>query len=371
MDIGIAREIKAQEGRVALMPTDVASLVGAGHQVQIETNAGLASGADDAAYTSAGARIAASAEALYGASQMIVKVKEIMPEEYGFLRSDQIIYTNLHTALNRHLTDQLLALKVASVSAENTHEDGSPNCPLAGEIGAFEGVRLCLAPHGGTGRHFMEHFGAAPLKAIVIGLGAVGQGSLRTLLRLGCSVTGLDIVARARKSTQLTWASHAYRSDHVASLASHLGDADLIVNCVLWPKHRKDHLISRAMLAQLKPTAAIVDISCDTAGAIETCRPTTWAEPVYTVDGIRHFCVDNIPGAAPATASAGYSRAILPFVARIANEGLVAACKAEPWLARGLTTHNGTLTLSETAQVQDRAFTPAEIYLEQLTGQPG
>lgn len=366
MDIGVPKEIKPQEGRVALMPEAVSQLVGMGHRVQVESNAGTASGASDEAYTRAGAKIIDQAKDLFLKSQMIVKVKEILPQEYGFLRGDHIIYTNLHTALNRELTDKLLDLKISSVSAEDTHQDGSPNCPLAGEIGAFEGVRLCMAPHGGTGRHFMEHFGASPLKAVVIGLGAVGQGALRTLLRLGCSVTGLDILPRAQKTTQLIWASHDYKSDDVSRLPDYLVDADLIINCVLWPKHRNDHLIDRKMLSSLKHTAAIVDISCDTAGAIETCRPTTWADPVYEVDGIRHFCVDNIPGAAPATASAGYSRAIFPFVSRIANEGLVAACKAEPWLARGLTTHSGTLTLTETARVQDRSFTPAEIYLDGL-----
>lgn len=366
MDIGVPKEIKPQEGRVSLMPAEVSTLVQAGHIVRVQSSAGRASGADDSAYQTVGAEILDTAEKVYAASQMITKVKEIMPDEYGFLRADQIIYTNLHTALNRELTDVLLAKKVASISAEDTHEDGSPNCPLAGEIGAFEGIRLCMAPHKGTGRHFMEHFGAPPLKAVVIGLGAVGQGALRTLLRLGCSVVGLDIVSRARKSTELTWASYNYRSDDVSNLRQHLGDADLIVNCVLWPKHRDDHLISRAMLSELKPTAAIADISCDTAGAIESCRPTTWADPVYEVDGIRHFCVDNIPGAVPATASAGYSRAISPFVKRIADEGLIAACKAEPWLTKGLTTHNGILTLSETARFQDREFTDANIYLDRL-----
>jgi len=366
MDIGVAKEIKPQEARVGLMPGDVAQLVEKGHKLRVETSAGAASGAPDAHYEQAGAEIVTNADDLFNASQMIVKVKEIMPKEYNFLRPSQIIYTNLHTALNRDLTDKLLDLNISSISAEDTHEDGSPNCPLAGEIGAFEGVRLCMAPHGGTGRHFMEHFGASPLKAVVIGLGAVGQGSLRTLLRLGCSVTGLDIVSRAQKTTAQTWASYAYQSDHVDNLANHLDDADLIVNCVLWPKYRNDHLIDRGMLSRLKPTASIVDISCDTAGAIETCRPTTWSDPVYEVDGIRHFCVDNIPGAAPETASAGYSRAILPFVSLIADNGIVEACKIAPWLAKGLTTHAGTLILPETARLQDRPFTPAEIYLDRL-----
>ena len=363
MDIGVTKEIKPQEARVALMPREVALLSAAGHTLRIEANAGALSGVTDADYIAAGAGISADAAAVFEASEMIVKVKEFMPEEYEFLKPHHILYTNLHTALNRELTDVMLDLGLSGFSAEDTHEDGSPNCPLAGEVGAFEGVRLCMAPHGGTGRHFMAHFGSPPLKAIVIGLGLVGHGAVRTLAQLGCSVVGLDINSRARKQAALTWNGGNFQADDVANLTPYLEDADLIVNCVLWPKHRDDHLISRDMLKDLKPTAVIVDISCDTAGAVETCRSTTWAEPVYEVDGIRHFCVDNIPGAVPVTASAGYSQAIFPFVNLIAGHGVIEACKREAWLAKGLTCHKGNLILAETGRVQERAFVPVDEYL--------
>ena len=354
MDIGIPKEIKPQEGRVALMPREIKALVDAGHRVQVESLAGRQSGVSDDEYQLSGATIVDNAEKLYAENQMIVKVKEILSAEYDFLSKNHILYTNLHSASNRELTDILLNAGLGAISAEDTHEDGSPNCPLAGEVGAFEGVRLCLAPHGGRGRHFMTHFGAPALKAVVIGLGQVGQGAVRTLTRLGASVTGLDIVSRARKNAALTWNNCDFVADDVNNLGDYLDDADLIINCVLWPKHRDDHLISREMLKALKPTTVIVDIACDVGGAIESCRETTWADPVYEVDGIRHFCVDNIPGAVPVTASAGYSMAIYPFVSLIADGGLITACKQETWLARGLTCHEGNLILAETARVQLR-----------------
>ncbi len=364
MDIGVPREVKAQEGRVALLPAQVESLVATGRRVRVERAAGRLSGAEDGEYEGAGAELVNAAAEVYAASELIVKVKEILPEEYGYLRREHVVLTNLHTALNRELTDKLLEVGLIGLSAEEMHASGSPNSPLAGEVGALEGVCLCLAPHGGTGRHFMAHYGAPALKAVVIGLGGVGQGALRTLTRLGCSVTGLDLDPGAQFRAELTFSGHDFTAGPVEALPGLLTEADMVVNCVLWDKQRSDHLITRAMLKTMKPTAVLVDISCDTAGAIETSRPTTWADPVYVEDGIRHYCVDNIPGAVPATASAGYARALLPFVERIAELGAIEACRRDPWLARGLTCAAGTLILEETGRLQDRPFTPVETFLK-------
>ncbi len=363
MDIGIPKEIKPQEGRVAMMPEHVAELIKAGHTVRLETNAGVLSGVEDQHYTAVGADILGSATEIYEASEMILKVKEPLEPEYGLMKAHHILFTNVHSAGDKPLTDHLLKVGLTALSAEDTHEHGSPNCPLAGEVGAFEGVRLCLAPHGGTGRHFMPHFGAPALKAVVLGLGAVGAGALRTLLRLGCSVTGLDINAGSRKRADLDWSGYDYSSAPVDALPGLLGDTDLFVNCVMWPKHRDDHLIDRAMLKEMKSTAVIVDISCDEGGAVETTRATSWSDPVYTEDGIRHFCVDNIPGAVSVTASAGYGNALLPFVKLIAEVGAIEACRREPWLARGLTCVAGELILEETGQVQQRPFTAVSEFL--------
>jgi len=355
MDIAIPKEIKAQEGRVAFLPEQVATLTADGHSVYVETNAGLLSGASDDDYTKSGATIMESAKNVFDAAEMIVKVKEILPEEYAFLKPDQIIYTNLHAASNRELTDILLQKNVTGISAENTHEFGSPNCALAGEIGAFEGVRLCFSHHGGSGRHFTSHFGAPPMTAIVLGLGLVGQGALRTLLRLGCNVVGLDIQKSSLYHAGLQFDGDNYNSDDISQLSEYLPYADLIVNCVLWPKHREDHLINRHMMRNvMKKGSVICDISCDTAGAIETTKTTTWNAPTYIDEGMVHFCVDNIPGSVPVTASQGYGRALLPFVSLVAKMGVVESCQRQPWLMRGLTSFNGELILQEAGRVQKR-----------------
>ncbi len=363
MRIGIPKEIKPQEGRVAFLPRHVAALTAAGHEVFVEANAGRLAGAEDSRYMEAGAKILPSGDQVFHHADMVVKVKEILPPEYDLLRREHILFTNIHASLNREQLDRLLAVGLKAVSAENTHPFGSPNCALAGEVGALEAVRLCFAPHGGTGRHFMAHFGESSLEVIVLGLGNVGRGALRVLLGLGCSVTALDVFEGARRAARLDWHDRKLTVGDITELGEHLPDADAVINCVLWPKERKDHLITRDMLREMKPGAVIVDISCDTAGAIETSRPTSWSDPVYVVDGVRHFCVDNIPGAVPVTASAGYGEAILPRVLAIAEKGLAAACREDPWLARGLTCADGELILEEAGRFQQRAFTPVEEWL--------
>ncbi|MCF8466517.1 MAG: hypothetical protein K9G33_03885 [Sneathiella sp.] len=364
MKIGIPREIKPQEGRVALLPPQVHDLVPAGNSLFVQSGAGVLSGASNADYIAAGASILPTANGVYETAKLIVKVKEILPAEFGLLKKHHILLTNIHSANDRKQLDHLLDVGLTALSAEDTHQFGSPNCALAGEVGAFEGVRLSLAPHGGTGRHFMAHFGAPPAKAIILGLGHVGRGALRTLLSLGIDVVGLDINPGARKQAMLDWHNNRFTAGPISDLEMHLADADMIFNCVMWPKHRDDHLISRADLAKLKPTAIIVDISCDEGGAIETSHPTSWQDPVYVAEGIRHFCVDNIPGAVPVTAAAGYATALLPHIKSIAEHGALEACRRDPWLARGLTCVGGILTHEEAARVQKREFTPAAELLE-------
>lgn len=366
MLIGIPREIKPQEGRVALLPTQVKELVSLGHRVLVESDAGVLSEAQPEDYAAAGAELADNAADVYGRAELIVKVKEILAPEYAYLRAEHTLFTNIHAAANREQLDKLLEVKLIAIAAEETHELGSPNSVLAGEVGALEGARLILSPHGGSGRHFMPHFGAPAAKAVILGLGGVGRGALRTLLGLGMAAVGLDVNTAARRDAQLQWCRSDFIADHIDALPLYLKEADLVLNCVLWDKGRADHLITRHMLKDMKRGAVIVDIACDPAGAIETSRPTTWQDPVYEVDRIRHFCVDNIPAAVPVTASAGYAAAILPFVKLIAKHGALQACRENPWLARGLTAMRGMLTHAEAAQVQHRPYTPVEAILPAL-----
>ena len=361
--IGIPKEIKPQEGRVALMPEQVVELVSDGYNVCVEKNAGILSQASNDAYIQAGANLMNNMRDIYEACDFIVKVKEFMPDEYPLIRADHILFTNIHSAGNPELTDILLNKKCTAIAAEDTHQFGSPNCALAGEVGTFEGIRLCFAQNGGIGRHFYPHYGSPSIKAAVIGLGNVGRGALRVLLSLGCEVVGFDISDGIRYRTEQDWVAHNFTTAPVDDLKDRLGEFDLIINCVMWPKHREDHLISRDELQHLKPTAVISDISCDEGGAIETCRATKWENPTYREEGILHFCVDNIPGSVPVAASSGYGRSLLPHIRNIQTNGWMQACRGNPWLARGLVCHNGTLLHAETGQVQNRIITDAQVFL--------
>lgn len=363
MKIGIPREIKAQEGRVALLPRHAKTLIDLGHEVFVETNAGMLSSANDADYSAVGAIVVTTAAEVFEKATMIVKVKEILEPEFALLRADHIIFTNIHAALDKEQLDVLLSSGCLAISAENTHQFGSPNCSLAGEVGAFEAVRMTFAQNGGTGRHFMAHFGEDSAKAVVIGLGNVGRGALRTLIPLGVEVVALDTWEGARKNTLMENHGNKVTVGDISELKNHIYDADMIINCVMWPKERQDHLITREMLSKLKKGACIVDISCDTAGAVETCRSTSWADPIYSVDGIRHFCVDNIPGSVPVTASAGYGEALLPKIIEMAEKGAEQALKDNEWLARGLTCVDGELILKEAGIYQKRPYTSIEEWL--------
>ncbi|WP_420547460.1 alanine dehydrogenase [Curvivirga sp.] len=363
MIVGIPKEIKPQEGRVAQMPEQVKQLTDAGVKVLVETNAGILSGVTDEEYKAAGAEIMPDAASVYGGATLIVKVKEFLEAEYPLLREDHILFTNIHPAALPGQVDALLEKGLTAIAAEDCHEFGSPNCALAGEVGAFEGIRYCFAPHGGSGRHFYGHYGSQPIKAAVIGLGNVGRGALRVLLSLGIEVVGYDISDGIRYRTEQDWDHSNFSTAHIDDFNTDMGDYDLIVNCVLWPKHRDDHLISRADLKRLKPTAVISDISCDPGGAVETCRATKWEDPTYREEGILHFCVDNIPGSVPVAASAGYSRALYIHIKSMIENGWKEACKKNAYLARGLVCAEGTLTHAETARVQGRDRVETNVFL--------
>ena len=363
MIIGVPKEIKPQEGRVALMPEQVKQLVGEGYNICIEKDAGSFSQASNDEYIAAGANMMNSINDIYEACDFIVKVKEFMPEEYSLIREEHVLLTNIHSAGNRELTDILLEKNCTAIAAEDTHQFGSPNCALAGEIGAFEGIRLCFAYNGGTGRHFYPHFGSPAMKVAVIGLGNVGRGTLRVLLSLGCDVTGFDISDGIIYRTEQDWDSRNFTATKIDNFSSQLPEFDLVINCVIWPKHRNDHLISREDLVRMKKTAVICDISCDEGGAVETCRATNWQDPTYKIDGITHFCVDNIPGSVPVAASSGYGRTLLVHIRNIMENGWKKACINDPYLARGLVCHNGILIHEETGKVQNRMVTNLHDFL--------
>ncbi|UYY98154.1 alanine dehydrogenase [Peribacillus frigoritolerans] len=361
MKIGMPKEIKAGEDRVVFTPIETAELVGDGHCVLIETVAGLKAGFTDEDYIEAGAQIRLTMDEIYKEADFVVKVKEISPEEYELLRENQMIFACLHPASNREEVDLLIKKKVIALTAEDSHRYGSPNCEVAGKLGALMGAHHLLSINGGNGQLICGVGGASGANVLVLGAGIVGKAATEIVSALGADVTLMDINIGALRHCQEIFPKNVNTMiSNQQSIKKVLQDIDLVINCVKWPKHRKDHLITRDMLKIMKKGSVIVDISADVGGAIETYKPTTHANPTYVLDGVIHYGVDNIPGAAPHTTSKAYAASVLPHIRSIANNGVAEACRKDGYLRRSLTVYKGILTHEETCVVQGREFTLPE-----------
>lgn len=373
MIIGVPREIKKNEYRVSITPPAVDALVSKGHQIIIETQAGEGSGISNEDYTSAGAVLAPDAKTVYQKGEMILKVKELFPEEFDFLREGQIIFTYLHSANNPEETQALLDKKVIAIAYEDIETDDG-RCPLltpmseiAGEVGLIMGVYHMFATTGGSGILIGGAVGSEPANVAILGAGNVGIGAARYAIGLGADVTLLDIdLERLRdiRQTILPRIKTVYLNEF--NVRQMLPKIDLLINAVKWPPQSDEHIVTREMLGLMKNKALIVDISCDPAGAIETCVPTSHDQPTYVVDGIQHYCVDNLPSAVAKTASNALSNTSLPYVLKIADKGWLAAIKDDVTLRRGLGFAFGHLTFKPTATAQNRPYTSAEEIIEML-----
>jgi alanine dehydrogenase len=371
--IGVPREIKKNEYRVSITPPAVDALVSKGHQIIIETQAGEGSGISNEDYTSAGAVLAPDAKTVYQKGEMILKVKELFPEEFDFLREGQIIFTYLHSANNPEETQALLDKKVIAIAYEDIETDDG-RCPLltpmseiAGEVGLIMGVYHMFATTGGSGILIGGAVGSEPANVAILGAGNVGIGAARYAIGLGADVTLLDIdLERLRdiRQTILPRIKTVYLNEF--NVRQMLPKIDLLINAVKWPPQSDEHIVTREMLGLMKNKALIVDISCDPAGAIETCVPTSHDQPTYVVDGIQHYCVDNLPSAVAKTASNALSNTSLPYVLKIADKGWLAAIKDDVTLRRGLGFAFGHLTFKPTATAQNRPYTSAEEIIEML-----
>lgn len=365
MKIGVLKEIKFGESRVILTPAEVKALVLNNHQVFVEQEAGTLAGFNNETYEQVGATILKEAKEIFNKCDLVAKVKEIEPEEFDLLVEEQIIFTCLHPASDRDEVDILLKKKIVGFTAEDSHRYGSPNCEVAGKLGALMGINHLQSHHHGNGKLVGGIGGAPGIKAMVIGAGIVGQAATDVLVSLGADVSLLDInIQTLREVNQLfnnkiqTLYSHKYNIDEL------LPSVDLVINCVKWPKTREDFLISRDDLKMMKDRSVLVDISADFDGAIESFRPTTHEEPTFVEEGVVHYCVDNIPGAVPNTASKAYAASIFNHILNIANNGIRTACLRDGYLRRSLTTYKGTLTHGETSVVQNRPFIAPEDVLE-------
>jgi alanine dehydrogenase len=357
MIFGILKDIKEGENRVVVTPIETASIVSDGHKVLAQKNCGAGSGFTDEQYCNAGAEIVDTIEEMYKRCDMLVKVKEIEKSEYALLRENQIIMTCIHPAGHPEEVQALLDKKVTAFTAEDCHRYGSPNCEAAGKQGALFGLESLLSINGGKGKFVSGLAGAPGVKAVILGAGVVGKSALQVLQCLGAWVTVLDINLAALREVGSIYHERVntmFCTKEV--IAQLLPDTDLIINCVKWPKQRKDFLIDKEMLKLMEPGSVLVDISNDDPGAIESSHETHHDNPRYVVNGVVHYCVSNIPGAIAQSTSIAYSAEMLPYFRSILNDGIVEACVKDGYIRRSLTVHNGLLTHEETSAIQNRPW---------------
>lgn len=350
MIVGVPKEIKVRESRVGLVPNSVAELTGRGHRVLVETGAGAGIGADDDAYLAAGAEIAGSAADVFAGAEMIVKVKEPQPGEWGQLSSNQILFTYLHLAADLAQTRGLMESGCTAIAYETITDNAgglpllAPMSEVAGRLSVIEGAANLKASAGGRGLLISGVPGTEPAHVVVIGGGVVGTNAARMAIGLGARVTILDrSIPRLRYLEDVFGSATTTRYSSKAILEDVCRNADLVIGAVLIPGASAPKLISRAFLSEMRPGAVLVDVAIDQGGCFETSRPTTHDDPTYVIDGVVHYCVANMPGSVPLTSSEALNNATLPHVLALADHG-VAALDRDPHLANGLNVKNGKVT---------------------------
>ncbi len=356
MRVGVPSEIKKNEHRVGLTPTAVREYVAHGHTVSVQAGAGMGAGFTDADYQKAGAAIVADAATIFANADMIVKVKEPQKVEWEMLREDQILYTYLHLAPDPEQTKGLLASKCAAIAYETvTDRNGglpllAPMSEVAGRIAVFSAAETLLKHNGGMGLLFCGVPGVAPARVAVLGGGVVGFNSARMALGLGAEVVVLErSIPRMREIDELTDGRVITRYSSINAIEEEIMKADVVIGAVLVHGAAAPKLVKREHLKQMKNGSVLVDVAIDQGGCFETSKPTTHEDPTYEIDGVVHYCVANMPGAAPRTSSEALNNATLPFGLALADHGLD-ALKKDPHLARGLNVLGGQITYPAVAE---------------------
>ncbi len=366
MIIGVPKEIKDNEARVGVTPAGVKALVEAGHYVLVETQAGAQSGFPDAEYQNAGAEIVGDAGLVWGKAETVVKVKEPIEQEYVFFREGLVLFTYLHLAPLPVLTDKLLEAQVIGIAYETVRDrQGTlpllvPMSEVAGRMSVQVGATYLEKERGGRGILLGGVPGVPPAHVCIIGGGIVGTNAARIALGFGAKVTLVDVnLNRLRELDDIfggrlyTLASNSY------NVAQCTREADLVIGGVLIPGAVAPKIVTRAMVADMKNGAVIVDVAIDQGGCVETARPTSHSNPSYKVDGVVHYCVTNMPGAVPHTSTLALTNSTFPYLLRIANLGVREALQRDTGLADGLNTWLGTLTHRGVAEGQHRPWTAA------------
>ncbi|KFE36101.1 alanine dehydrogenase [Thioclava atlantica] len=360
MKIGTVREIKAQEFRVGLTPGAAQEAVAHGHEVVVETGAGLGAGFADSDYTAAGAAIVADAKTVFETADMIVKVKEPQASERKMLREEQILFTYLHLAADEAQARDLMDSRATCIAYETvTARDGTlpllaPMSEVAGRLAPQMGAWTLQKANGGRGVLLGGVPGVAPAKVVVIGGGVVGTNAARVAAGMGADVTVLDrSLPRLRYLDDVFGGTFRTAYSSKAETEALVAQADLVIGAVLIPGAAAPKLVTREMLKTMKPGAAIVDVAIDQGGCVETSCPTTHDNPIFEVEGVMHYCVANMPGAVARTATLALSNATQPFMLALADKGWERACAEDPHLAAGLNVHAGEITHAAVAEALD------------------
>nr|MBC7244531.1 alanine dehydrogenase [Chloroflexota bacterium] len=365
MIIGVPKEIKDNEYRVSITPGGVHQLVVEGHQVLIERGAGEGSGFADSEYEQAGAKLVADAAEVWHRAEMVMKVKEPLPQEYDYLREGLILYTYLHLAADEELTKQLVARKVTGIAYETVElPDGSlplltPMSEVAGKMSVQIAAHYLEKMNGGRGKLLGGIPGVLPADVVIIGGGTVGTNAAIVALGMGASVLIIDINAdRLRYLTEVLHGNLKTLISTPRNIAEAVRRADVVIGAVLIKGAKAPRLVTRDMVSTMKPGSVIVDVAVDQGGCVETTRPTSHSNPTFLVDGVVHYCVPNIPGAVPRTSTYGLSNATLPYALKLANRGFLNAIKENAALAKGVNTYKGHITYQAVAEAFGMEYCP-------------
>ncbi len=370
MIIGVPKEIKDNEYRVAMTPGGARQLTEAGHQVWVETGAGEGSGFSDAQYEAAGAKIVPTNADAWSA-QMVVKVKEPQPSEYEFLRPDLVLFTYLHLAAEERLTREMMARGPTGIAYETVELPNghlpllTPMSEVAGRMAIQVGAHYLEKMSGGRGKLLGGVPGVRPADVVIIGGGVVGTNAAQVALGMGAHVIIIDInLDRLRYLNEVMGGRLTTLSSNPLNIAEAVRRADLLVGAVLIKGAKAPKLVTREMIGTMAPGSVVIDVAVDQGGCIETTHPTTHSNPIFLVNDVIHYCVANMPGAVPRTSTYALSNATLPYMVKLANMGAEAAIQSDPALAKGVNTYQGKVTYPAVAAAFDLEYTPLETLLE-------
>jgi alanine dehydrogenase len=361
MIIGVPKEVKLQEHRVALLPSAVYQLSKRGHQVVVERFAGAGAGYPDADYESAGAEMCSDHKAVFEKADLVIKVKEPMESEYALLRRDQILFTYLHLAASRSLTDALLKSGVTGIAYETIEVNRrlpllEPMSEIAGRMSILVGGYFLAKHNGGSGVLLGGVPGVLPGRVVVLGGGASGINAARMATGLGADVTILEVDLERMRFLDITLHTAHTLFSSEAHLVDLMPTVDLLIGAVLVPGAKAPKLINREMLRKMRPGSVLVDIAIDQGGCAETSRPTTHDHPVYVEEGVSHYCVTNMPGAFARTATQALTNVTYRYLEMLADWGLAEACQKQPALAGGINVMKGKVTHKAVAEAHGMKF---------------